>query len=48
LAVRGAGYDVFDEDAERQAVKEVVERELVAKRNRAIVGLAVGGGLMAW
>jgi Cu+-exporting ATPase len=47
-AVQGAGYDVIDEAAERQAVNEAMERDLAGKRARAVVGLAVGGALMAW
>jgi Cu+-exporting ATPase len=47
-AVKGAGYDLIDEAAERAAVKEAVEKDLAAKRDRAVVGLVVGGALMAW
>jgi Cu+-exporting ATPase len=47
-AVKGAGYNVIDENAEREAVKAAVEEDLAAKRNRFVVGLAVGGALMLW
>ena len=49
-AVEDAGYAWLGttEEAGREDAKAHVERELAAKRNRFIVGLAVGGALMAW
>jgi len=49
-AVEGAGYTWLGtaEETDRGTAKAHVERELAAKRNRFIVGLAVGGALMAW
>lgn len=47
-AVADAGYRVIDENAEREEVKAAVEAEMAAKLNRAIVGIAMGVGLMVW